>query len=279
MITKILCTADLHGNIDQFRKLFLYAQKINAEAIFIAGDLTPKSPEKRTPKKQADFINNELIPEIKEFKKHHISEIFIILGNDDFKANEVIMKKHDNKLWRYVNNTIKKFKDYSVFGYTNIPLTPFKFKDWEKVDSEEIHENTYRKPYILKGFKSMKTDLIPTKIDLDSRKNNIERDIIKGIKNKSNLILLIHAPPYNTKLDINKENQHLGSIGILNAIKKTQPVLTIHGHIHETVDMSGSFKDKIGKTICVNPGNFFNQEKLAVLEITLPSVKIKRKFI
>lgn len=279
MTMKILCTADLHGNMTQYKKLFSQAKKLNVDAIFISGDLTPKDAERRTPQKQADFLNTELIPEIKKFKQECNIEIFLILGNDDFKANEDILKTYDGKLWNYVNEKVIKFNNYSIFGYTNVPVTPFQFKDWEKVDSENVLEETYRKPFILEGVKSTKTNLSSKIINLQNRKDSIENDILKGIKNKENLILLIHAPPFNTNLDLDKNKQHLGSIGVRKAIEKIQPILSIHGHIHETVYMSGNYVDKLGKTICVNPGNMFNEEKLAILEIDLPNLKIKRNFI
>ena len=39
-------------------------------------------------------------------------------------------------------------------------------------------------------------------------------------------------------------------------IEKTQPLLTLHGHIHEAPELSGRYLDRIGATLCVNPGQF-----------------------
>ena len=38
-------------------------------------------------------------------------------------------------------------------------------------------------------------------------------------------------------------------------IERRQPLLTLHGHIHESPTMSGSFVDRIGATLVVNPGS------------------------
>ena len=43
-----------------------------------------------------------------------------------------------------------------------------------------------------------------------------------------------------------------GSSG--NSSKKNQPYLTLHGHIHEAPSRSGSYWEKIGNTVCINPG-------------------------
>src|SRR3989344_281765 len=61
-------------------------------------------------------------------------------------------------------------------------------------------------------------------------------------------VIVTHAPPYKTKLDL--LDQHVGNADIRKEIERIQPVLAISGHIHETEGK----QDKIGKTLCVNPG-------------------------
>jgi len=78
-------------------------------------------------------------------------------------------------------------------------------------------------------------------------------------------IFLIHCPPYGSGLDtapVLDANLRLqasagdllrgpvGSTGVLEAIQQVRPLLSLHGHIHE----SGGAK-KIGPTLCVNPGS------------------------
>ena len=43
---------------------------------------------------------------------------------------------------------------------------------------------------------------------------------------------------------------HVGSIAIKRFIEKKQPHITLHGHIHESARITGSWRDKIGKTYC-----------------------------
>ncbi|GAI38384.1 unnamed protein product, partial [marine sediment metagenome] len=60
------------------------------------------------------------------------------------------------------------------------------------------------------------------------------------------------TPPYNTKLDIvfnHTGMKHVGSVAVRRFIEKYQPLATLHGHVHESAGVG-----KIGKTICVNPG-------------------------
>ena len=63
------------------------------------------------------------------------------------------------------------------------------------------------------------------------------------------VILLVHNPPINSSLDLTFTKLNIGSISIRNAIEKYQPDLCLCGHVHESQS-----QEKIGKTLCINPG-------------------------
>ncbi len=67
---------------------------------------------------------------------------------------------------------------------------------------------------------------------------------------KKKIILITHAPPYGTKVDLIPGIGHRGSNSIRKFIEEVQPLLHICGHLHETF----SETDTIGQTIIVNPG-------------------------
>jgi Icc-related predicted phosphoesterase len=72
---------------------------------------------------------------------------------------------------------------------------------------------------------------------------------IKEHKNKKNMILLTHQPPYDTKLDPVGDLK-TGSKDIKDAIKELQPILALSGHIHETFEE----QEKLGDSLLLNPG-------------------------
>ena len=74
-------------------------------------------------------------------------------------------------------------------------------------------------------------------------------------------IMVTHAPPYGTKVDMIGLS-HVGSNGIREAIEKLKPNLCLCGHIHETFGI----EDKIGKTKIINVGR-----KGTIIEIPEPS--------
>lgn len=70
-------------------------------------------------------------------------------------------------------------------------------------------------------------------------------------KFKKPLILLTHAPPANTKLDlIDYLGDHVGCPSYTDFIDDYHPVLALSGHIHESFNQ----KQKRGKTTVANPG-------------------------
>jgi Icc-related predicted phosphoesterase len=83
-------------------------------------------------------------------------------------------------------------------------------------------------------------------------------DDLVGNEDMTKAILLLHTPPYQTALDRTgldgktvdgvPLDVHVGSIAVRRFIEKRQPLLTLHGHIHESARLTGSWKDLIGKT-------------------------------
>ncbi len=62
-------------------------------------------------------------------------------------------------------------------------------------------------------------------------------------------VLITHAPPKNTTLDIVKPKKHVGSAAIRKVIREKKPILVFSAHIHEN-----SGKEKIGGTTLFYPG-------------------------
>ena len=79
------------------------------------------------------------------------------------------------------------------------------------------------------------------------------RNILLNVKNSLNGrildVLVSHPPPYNTKLDIVRTGEHVGSLEVRFFIENVKPRLCICGHIHESPGL-----DSIGKTLILNPG-------------------------
>ena len=71
---------------------------------------------------------------------------------------------------------------------------------------------------------------------------------IKDSKAKK-IVLVTHAPPYNTKLD-NLYGESVGNISFRELLVKGKIDMMLCGHLHENFNK----KDKLKKTIIINPG-------------------------
>jgi len=62
---------------------------------------------------------------------------------------------------------------------------------------------------------------------------------------------------------------HVGSIAVKRFIEERQPLLTLHGHIHESARLSGEWKIQIGRTVCINGAH--DGPELALVRFDLES--------
>jgi Icc-related predicted phosphoesterase len=88
----------------------------------------------------------------------------------------------------------------------------------------------------------------------------------------SKVVVNFHCPPYGTGLDFAAELDSelrpvirggrpsiipVGSKAVRDVIKKYQPVVGLHGHIHES-----RAAQKVGTTMCLNPGSDYSADVL-----------------
>jgi Icc-related predicted phosphoesterase len=64
------------------------------------------------------------------------------------------------------------------------------------------------------------------------------------------LYLVVHFPPFGTKLDEYAPGKHAGSTALREWVTRVQPAYLFCGHIHETAGKS----ERLGATQCINVG-------------------------
>jgi Icc-related predicted phosphoesterase len=90
------------------------------------------------------------------------------------------------------------------------------------------------------------------------------------------LVLGLHAPPYDTQLDVapkidwesltikGQDVAHVGSSAVREVIDEVQPLLSLHGHIHES-----RAAIRMGRTLAVNPGSSYVEGTLSGVVVEL----------
>ncbi len=137
------------------------------------------------------------------------------------------------------------------------------------------------------GFSNRTPWKTPREVDDDDLGSMIE-DLASSLADAPRAIFNLHVPPVDSTLDtcplldwntdpptqIVKGGQVVlhgaGSKAVRRAIELHQPLLSLHGHIHES---AGAVK--IGRTTAVNPGSEYGEGVLRGCLLTLAKDEVK----
>jgi hypothetical protein len=124
----------------------------------------------------------------------------------------------------------------------------------------------------------------PREEDEPALRSRIEAVIGQASAAPDHLVLGLHAPPYDTQLDVapkidwdtltvqGQDVAHVGSTAVKEVIEKVQPLLSLHGHIHES-----RAAIRIGRTLAINPGSSYVEGTLSGCVVELDGKnKVKR---
>ena len=283
-MSKNIFVSDLHGSLSRYKKLFKNIESEKPEIVFLGGDLFPHHfSDSNEYDSFYEDIFRKGFQRLKDKLKNIYPIVCIILGNDDGSIyEENLLEDEKSGLFKYIHNKYLVHNSYKFYGYNYIPPTPFQLKDWEKYDVSR-HVDPGCVP-IEEGKHRIEPALNEMKY------STIKKDLQKlvGDKDLCQSVFLFHSPPYKTKLDraaldgkmidYVPLDVHVGSIAIKRFIKKHQPLLTLHGHVHESASITGSWKDKIGNTFCFSAAH--DGPELALIKFDLTNLeKSKRELI
>ncbi len=197
---------------------------------------------KAKPERVAEEINKQMIKRIREWLDFLIEKI------DTNKIKTIVMPGNDDEY--VIDPVIKEYGDRGII----YPL--------ERVIDMEGHE------MISLAHTNPTPWNTPREAD-EKQLSKMIKEQVKKLQNPENALFNFHCPPYNTHLDLapkldksmkivsgagGVEYIHVGSKAVRQSIEEFQPLLGLHGHIHE----SGGY-DKIGKTIVLNPGSEYGE--------------------
>jgi len=256
----VLCffVSDLHGAVDRYRKLFTLVSEERPDAVFLGGDLLPPYMVQWQSKDpgEHDFISDFLAAGFEKLRGElgeDYPSVFLILGNDDARVEEAaVLDAAALGTWRYVHNRQDSLNGFQVYGYAHIPPSPFLLKDWERYDVSRFVDPGSVSPE--EGRRSVPREL--REIRHETIQGDLER--LVGEDNLEKAVLLFHSPPHKTnldraaldgrKVDHVPLDVHVGSIAIQRFIADRQPLVTLHGHVHESTRLTRSWRDRIGRT-------------------------------
>jgi len=306
--TKIMFTSDIHGSEPVFRKFINSGRIYRANLLVLGGDITGKGLI-MVSKSEAGYKTNYLGTEITakddgEFMKlknqvrmrgYYVfvdtPEAIQELRFSTAKRNEVLMNCMTETLRSWLKLAEERLKGTGIKCY----ISPGNDDDYEidsVLNSSGYAINPDGKVVSLDGGYEMisvgKGNLTPWKCPRDVTEEELEKTL-ESMISKTNVveksIFNVHVPPYDTLLDVapeldselkavTKSGQpsmiHVGSAAVRRVIEKYQPLLGLHGHIHESKAI-----EEIGRCLCVNPGSEYAEGILRGALVTLESGKIK----
>lgn len=289
-LTRIFVASDLHGSTRCFDKFLRAAEFYEADVLMIAGDLTGKmiipiveedssrwtsTFQGREQEVAAGDIagHEELIESAGLYAYRTTREEIEHLGEDASRVDEIFHRLVRERVERWMEMAEQRLTAvdrycYFVAGnddYTDIdPILEqgerFKFVDGRRAVVADQYE------LIGLGLSNVTPWNAPRDVPEEEIAARLAT-LTASIEHPESAIYLIHVPPAGSTLDLAPELDenlrptgagdniiHVGSTAVAACLKETQPMLSLHGHIHESRGLY-----KIGRTASLNPGSEYGE--------------------
>ncbi len=293
-MAKLFFSVDVHGAESVWRKWLKVPEIYGVDALLLCGDLTGKSMVpiidqgngiheafyfgknwKIEEGPELDAMENRIMDAgayTMRCGKDRVRE----LQNDPASVEKIMMKMIMDRMNRWMEMILDRIDP----GKVDIIVMPGNDDDWQVDDVIRAYEDRGIQWCLggvtrVLGAPMVSLDYVnPT--PWDTPREDSEKGLKKKIKNivgklddPGQSIFNFHAPPHGTMLDLAPELDssrkpvtvagqvnfvHVGSSAVTEAIEKYQPMIGLHGHIHES-----SGHDFIGNTPVINPGSEYGE--------------------
>lgn len=290
--TKILFATDVHGGETFFGKILSVAKSFKVNILLISGDLTGKAIVPIVRDNDGLYFTSFFGVNYTDVKEDELSSIEDKVRRVGYYSFRCSLKEYEgfkaepkriDELFRQLiqdtlNNWIQKIETI-LPADVRVIMNPGNDDDFavdEVLKKSKRVEYTIERAVDLDDHHQMVgcewVNPTPWNSPRECTEEVLEKKLrteMGRVSDMTNLVCDIHAPPYDTPLDLaprlNKNLQpktfigqpvydHVGSKSVRKIFREYQPLLGLHGHIHESAS-----KCNIGRTICVNPGSEYNE--------------------
>jgi len=308
-LTRLLHVADLHGSEMCFHKVIKSVEMYKPDVISVGGDLTGKGIVPIVQQHDGSFKSSFYDKPYDLRSKEDVAALVdkIRLNGwyewqctpselEEFRFSEVVQARVFKQviletMKRWVSYADEAFREKKV-GLYMLPGNDDDFAIDEALAGSGTIVNPEGKVVMIDDDHEMIStgfsNITPWHAERDIPEDELARKIeemASKVKNMKSAIFNFHCPPYGTLLDsAPKVDEQLrpvtsggvvvigpaGSTAVRTAIEKYQPLLGIHGHIHESRGM-----EKIGRTLCFNPGSEYGEGILHGCIVNLGKDEVK----
>lgn len=298
---KAYFTGDIHGSNASFSKVLKAGKFYNVQAVVIAGDLVGKGMTpviKEGGKYSCNFGGENRTMNTQQELEHMLGLIddsgFYSYVTDPVEVShlqahpEEIDKLLDHLIVERMQRWVEQMEaairrdgiPYYVSAGNDDPFSIDPVLDASSlvINPEEKCVALHEKIDMLTcGWTNPTPWDTPRELPDDQLLERLE-GLVRLVPDPKKCIFSLHAPPYKTHLDVAPaldENmrmqsglgsvpfQNVGSQAVRTIIEKYQPLVGVHGHIHESAG-----KEKLGNTWCFNHGSEYAQGVLRGLILT-----------
>lgn len=289
MMTKIFFCTDVHGSTRCWRKLLSAGDFYKVDTVILGGDMTGKAVVPVIRQHDGTFTSNYLgrrwvLKNEREVEQH--KQLIVDGGMYAFdctpkdleelkdrkdKVDEIFREKVTERIrdWLKVAEVNLKPKKRTIIvapGNDDQEFVDAVLKESDVIVNAEgkVLDLHGRHEMLSSGWSNPTPWHTPRECTEEDLKKKIEA-MASEIKNMESSVFNLHAPPFGSGLDAApklsenlevdaRRTSDVGSTAVLDAIKKHQPLLGLHGHIHEVAG-----KRQIGRTLCINPGSHYTE--------------------
>jgi Icc-related predicted phosphoesterase len=309
LTTKIFFATDLHGSEKCFLKFVNAGKFYKANTLIMGGDITGKLmiPIIKEPdgKSYATFLGSKHKAgnesELQELQKAirfagyypYLTDAVEMkeLQGDETKVKSIFEQLMLDTVKRWVQVAEERLKDSGIKVYITggnddiAQIEQIIGSSGYVIDPEDkVVQIDGKYEMVSTGWSNPTPWKTPRECSEEELQEKIEKMAAK-VKDMRNCIFNVHVPPINSGIDTcPKLDESLkpviaggeivmtsgGSTSVRKAIETCQPLLALHGHIHESKGFL-----KIGRTLCLNPGSEYSEGILrgALVELDDGSVK------
>lgn len=138
------------------------------------------------------------------------------------------------------------------------------------------------------GYSNITPFHSPRELDEDELYRRVE-DLAEQLLTPRRAIFNLHVPPYDSTLDTAAELDEnlgvvtigaepklipVGSTAVRELIERYQPLLSLHGHVHESPGAT-----RIGRTLCLNPGSAYHSGRISGCLVKLDGDRVRHQFV
>jgi Icc-related predicted phosphoesterase len=304
----IFFASDLHGSNVCFRKFVNAVQFYGANVLVMGGDMTGKAVLPITEQPDRSFLGFQAGSTVKLTSQEEVDAFVKRAGDMGFypvvlSENEYRRLRDDEHMRHelFKKLVVERVQEWCSFAEQkltgkDVPLiTSPGNDDFVEIDevlrtsrSVQFHEMEVTE---LRGYEVLHcggSNHTPWNTEREYSEEEYEArfaELVPKVSDMRRCIFNVHVPPYGTVLDQcpkldhrlqvvfemgNPVQMHAGSTTLLKTIQAQQPLLGLHGHIHE-----GRGQIKIGNTVCVNPGSVYPEGVLQGVLVKLQDGAVK----